>query len=70
MRNKFRKGESVIVNGLGKFNKKIYMNRKGSIVERDAFFHDYNVRFTKKEDDWFEEYQLRKIKTRERKIKV
>ncbi len=61
MRNKFKKGEPVIVNGIGKKDDKIYINRFGSIIERDAFFLDYNVEFSENEDDWFNERALKKV---------
>lgn len=71
MRNKFKKGELVIVNGIGKKEDKVYMNKRGNIIERDVFFLDYNVKFSKKEDDWFNERALRKVTNlRERNIKV
>lgn len=70
MRNKFKKGEPVIVNGIGKKDNKIYINKLGSIIERDAFFRDYNVKFSK-EDDWFNERALKKIMNMpERNIRI
>ncbi len=71
MRNKFKRGDIVVVNGIGKKEDRVYMNKRGSIIERDAFFLDYNVKFSKKEDDWFNERALRKVvNLRERNIKV
>ncbi len=71
MRNKFKKGEIVIVNGIGKKKDKIYINKLGSIIEKDAFFLDYNVKFSKQEDDWFNERALRKsINIPERKLQI
>lgn len=71
MRNKFKRGDIVVVNGIGKKEDRVYINKRGSIIERDAFFLDYNVKFSKKEDDWFNERALRKVvNLRERNIKV
>lgn len=70
MKSKFKIGDKVIVNGIGKNENQIYRNRKGSIIERDAYFFDYNVRFSNGKNDWFDAKALRKIKKyRERKIK-
>lgn len=70
MRNKFKKGEKVLVNGIGKKENKIYKNKRGSIIEKDAFFLDYNVAFSKKEDDWFNENQIKKTRKYNERKKV
>lgn len=62
MRNKFKRGETVIVNGIGKNENKKYTNIKGNIIEKDVFFLDYNVAFSMKDNDWFDEKALKKIK--------
>ncbi len=62
MRNKFKRGEIVIVNGIGKKDNKRYRNKLGKVIFFDDFFHDYNVKLSPKEDDWFNEYSLIKLK--------
>lgn len=62
MRNKFKRGEFVIINGVGKKDNKKYKNKLGKIIERDDFFLDYNVAISSTEDDWFNEYSLVKLK--------
>lgn len=62
MRKKFKRGEFVIVNGKGKNEEKIYRNKLGKVILFDDFFCDYNIEFSLKEDDWFKEYELMKLK--------
>lgn len=71
MRNKFKAGEFVIVNGFGKKENKYYINEIGKVIERDDFFYDYHIVFENKESDWLDEKSLKKVKKyRERKIKI
>lgn len=62
MRNKFKRGENVVVNGFGKIENRYYINEFGSIIEKDDFFLDYNVLFQGMKNDWFEEKSLKKVR--------
>lgn len=62
MRKKFKRGEFVIINGIGKKDKKRYINKLGKVIYYDDFFCDYNVSLSNTEEDWFYEYSLTKLK--------
>lgn len=47
-----RIGKIVVVNGKGKFDGKIYNNKKGTILECDAYYKDYHILFSDGTDDW------------------
>lgn len=66
MKSKFKIGDKVIVNGVGKNQNKVYRNKRGYIIERDDFFKDYNVKFTKKISDWFNERALKKVREKKK----
>lgn len=62
MRKKFKRGELVFVNGIGKNENEVYRNKLGKVILFDDFFCDYNVEFSLHKDDWFKEYELMKLK--------
>jgi len=64
MKNKYKKGNKVIVYGPGQNNGKFYKNLPAIIVERDPYFQDYNVRFKNGTEDWILPEYLRKPYTR------
>lgn len=64
MFNKYKKGNKVIVYGPGQNNGKFYKNVPAIIVERDPYFHDYNVKFKDGTEDWILPKYLRKPYTR------
>lgn len=67
MKNKFRIGEIVVVNGKGKITDKVY-KAIGIIKEKDYDLNDYLVTIiSKKFDDWFNEKDIEMIM--DRKIK-
>ena len=63
MFNKFKKGDKVIVKGVGENNGKIYTFKIGIVKQCDPYFKDYLVQFPDKTEDWFlPEYLTKKIK--------
>lgn len=49
---KFKRGQTVIVNGIGKCDDKVYKNEIAKVIERDCYFKDFHVRFKDKSTDW------------------
>lgn len=47
-----RIGKIVVVNGKGKIDGKIYTNKKGTILECDAYYKDYYILFSDGTKDW------------------
>ena len=47
-----RIGKIVVVNGKGKIDGKIYINKKGTILECDAYYKDYHILFSDGTNDW------------------
>lgn len=62
MFNKFKIGEIVVVKGIGKKNGWFYYERVGTVICKDPYFKDYNIRFKDGSDDWFDEQDIRKEK--------
>ena len=62
MFNKFKNGEIVIVNGKGKCNDKIYINKIAIIICRDPYFKDYNVKFGDESEDWLDEKYIQSFR--------
>ncbi|MDO5555252.1 MAG: hypothetical protein Q4G09_00930 [Clostridia bacterium] len=62
MNNKFKINQKVLVNGYGKNENELYVNKKGKVIEKDDFFLDYNIAFSKIKSDWFNENCLKAIR--------
>ena len=62
MFNKFKIGQFVIVNGIGKCDGKRYINEKAKVISKDDFFLDYEVKFSDGTTDWLDEKYIRKIR--------
>ncbi|MBO6232942.1 MAG: hypothetical protein J6I85_07015 [Clostridia bacterium] len=60
MFNKFKNNERVIVNGYGKNDGKLYKNVVGTVIWRDPFYLDYNIRFDDGTEDWLSPRALEK----------
>lgn len=58
MFNKFKNEQIVIVNGKGKCNGYIYINRIGIIICRDPYYLDYNIKFEDGTEDWLDEENI------------
>lgn len=65
MYNKFKDGDSVIVNGIGKCNDARYKNKIGKIICRDPFFFDYNIQFEDGTEDWIDDIYIEKYEREE-----
>ena len=59
MHNKFKIGQLVSVNGIGKCNGKKYKNAIGKVISKDDFFLDYEIQFKDGSIDWLDEKDLR-----------
>ena len=66
MYNKFKDGDSVIVNGIGKCNGKRYKNKIGKVICRDPFFFDYNIKFEDGTEDWIDDIYIEKYESEEK----
>lgn len=60
MFNKFQKNHKVIVCGSGQNDGKVYNDVPAIIVERDAYYKDYLVKFKDGTEDWILEKDLQK----------
>lgn len=60
MHYKFKKGQKVFVKGFGKNNHKYYSNIPAIIVEYDAYYDDYIVKFKNQTEDWISAVDIRK----------
>jgi len=60
MFNKFKIGELIICNGIGKNSEKMIC-ALGIVVEKDYYYKDYCIRFEDGTEEWFEETDLEKI---------
>ena len=60
MFNKFKKGEIVIICGIGKLLEEKYVGI-GIVIEKDDHFKDYCVRLEDGTEEWFDEENLEKI---------
>lgn len=67
MFNEFKNGENVIVNGHGKCNDKHYRNVKGTVISRDPYYLDYNIKFDDGTEDWIDGIYLKKLKGEKRR---
>lgn len=66
MRNKFKNGELVKVNGIGKIFGKV-KNKLGFVIDKDEYYKDYYVDLVSANKDWFDEKYLEKIFEKDRK---
>lgn len=69
MHNKFKIGQFVSVNGNGKDDNTLYKYKKGKIIEKDYFYHDYLIEFSNGSLDWLNEDSLKPIRKYNRKEK-
>ena len=60
MRNKFKYGELVKINGIGKIYGKVE-NELGLVIDRDEYYLDYYVEIFCNNKDWFDEQYLERI---------
>lgn len=60
MKNKFKRNELVIVNGLGKIFGKV-KNKLGFIEDKDEYYKDYYVELISDNKDWFEENEIKRV---------
>ncbi len=67
MKNKFNKGELVVINGIGKDTGKEYINVFGFIEEKDYYFGQYKVNIMFDTSDWFHEKSLKRVFDKENK---
>lgn len=67
MMNRFKKGELVIINGIGKNTGKEYSNVLGIIEEKDYYFVQYKVNIMFDNSDWFHERDLKRVFEKEYK---
>lgn len=64
MKNKFRKGEVVIVDGIGKISEKNH-NQLGIIEAKDYYYNEYLVTLiSSKTEDWFKEKDIKTVMER------
>ena len=67
MFNKFKIGNKVFVNGIGKNDGKVYENVSAIVIEHDSYFKDYRVQFKDGTTDWISPQYLRKPYSRKRR---
>ena len=60
MFSKYKKGDKVMVCGPGQNDGRFYRDVPAIIIQRDPYFHDYNVRFKDGTEDWILPEHLRK----------
>ena len=61
MMNKFKQGEIVVINGIGKATGKRYSNVLGIIGKKDYDFVEYEVNILFDNSDWFREKDLKRV---------
>ena len=61
MKNRYKLGELVIVNGKGKLYSEKNSNAIGIIKEKDYYFNQYLVEIPFGKDDWFKECDLERV---------
>lgn len=66
MKNKFKRNELVIVNGLGKIFGRV-KNKLGFIEDKDEYYKDYYVGLISDNKDWFEEHEIKSVWEKEGK---
>ena len=62
-------GKIVIVNGKGKIDGKIYVNKKGTILDCDAYYKDYYILFEDGTKDWIAPQYITSINNKNKKRK-
>ena len=67
MMNRYKKGELVIVNGIGKLHSEENSNVIGIIKEKDYFFNEYLVEIPFGKEDWFKESDLTRVFDKDKK---
>lgn len=67
MKNRYKKGEIVIVNGIGKNSGKEYKNVIGVIEDKDYYFVQYKVNIMFDDSDWFHERDITRVFEKENK---
>lgn len=67
MMNRYKKGELVVINGIGKLNGEENTNVIGIIKEKDYFFNEYLVEIPFGKEDWFKESNLTRVFDKEKK---
>ena len=66
MRNKFKYGELVKINGIGKIYGKV-KNELGFVIDKDEYYLDYYIDIFFGNKDWFDEKYLEKVLEKEGK---
>lgn len=66
MRNKFKYGELVKINGIGKIYGKV-KNELGFVIDKDEYYLDYYVDIFFGNKDWFDEKYLERVLEKEGK---
>lgn len=61
MMNRYKKGELVLVNGIGKENEEKSINSIGIIKQKDYYFNNYYIKLFFGKDDWFKEKDITRI---------
>ena len=69
MFNKFKKGEVIVVCGIGEKSGKFYYHKPGAIIERDPYYKDYLVKFKDGSEDWFTPQYLHEPYTKKKERK-
>jgi len=67
MMNRYKKGELVVINGIGKLHGEENSNVIGIIKEKDYFFNEYLVEIPFGKEDWFKESDLTRVFDKEKK---
>ena len=67
MMNRYKKGELVIINGIGKLHSEENSNVIGIIKEKDYFFNEYLVEIPFGKEDWFKESDLTRVFDKDKK---
>ena len=67
MMNRYKKGELVIINGIGKLYSEENSNVIGIIKEKDYFFNEYLVEIPFGKEDWFKESDLTRVFDKDKK---
>lgn len=67
MMNRYKKGELVIINGIGKLHGEENSNVIGIIKEKDYFFNEYLVEIPFGKEDWFKESDLTRVFDKDKK---
>lgn len=68
MFSRFKKGEIVLVRGIGQNDKKCYNNVLAKVIERDPYYKDYLIQFEDGSEDWLIPRYLLKLNKKGVKI--